>query len=95
MLKSRTIAAIDLGADELFESRTSDEIIVLFDSSCNDTFAAGIDAAAMIFNHDDDPRVVFGAPSFTMASPVARSVILFGGQGVGTLDMVGDEVDDG
>lgn len=80
LLKSRTIAAIDVGSELLFELLTLDEII-----SC----------AAMIFNHDEDPRVAFGAPSLTIASPDARSVMLLRGPGVGALDVLGDNVDDG
>ena len=67
----------------------------MLESCSNDALAAGIDVAAMIFNQDEEPRVAFGAPSFNMASPLAKSVMVLGGPGVGTLEMLGDDVEDG
>lgn len=48
-----------------------------------------------IFNHDAAPKLAVGVASFTDASPVACSVILFGGPAVGLSvgkDVVGDTV---
>ena len=80
----------------MLESRKYGEVIVLLEScSNNDALAAGIVEAAMIFNQDEEPRLSFGAPSFSMASPIAKSVMVVGGPGVGTLEILGDDVDDG
>jgi hypothetical protein len=38
---------------------------------------------ASIFNRDEDPRVAYGIPSLTVASPVQFRVMLLGGTGVG------------
>ena len=76
------------------DSRTYGETMP-FDSCSKDAFAAGTAAAAMTFNHDEDPRVAFGAPSLTIASDVAKRVMLLGCPGVGTLDILGDDVNDG